>query len=201
MKQMIKDALILFAITIISGLLLGAVFQITKEPIALQEQKTKQAACAEVFSAADAFEPVADFDAEKAAAVLADKYPDEQIDEVLAAKASGEQIGYVITVTTHEGFGGDIRFMMGVAPDGTLNGISLLAISETAGLGMQADSVLKPQFANKRVSSFQYTKTGASAENEIDAISGATITTNAVTNGVNAGLYYFYNELEGGAAE
>jgi len=104
--------------------------------------------------------------------------------------------GYVITVITHEGYGGDIQFTMGVNNDGSLNGISLLSISETPGLGMQAEDVLVPQFAGRSAYPFEYTKTGAAAENQIDAISGATITTNAVTDGVNAGLYYFLSELQ-----
>ena len=61
------------------------------------------------------------------------------------------------------------------------------------------EEVLKPQFADKNAESFEYVKTGAAGENQIDAISGATITTHAVTNGVNAGLYYFREVLmEGG---
>jgi electron transport complex protein RnfG len=80
---------------------------------------------------------------------------------------------------------------MGVTLDGTLNGISLLSISETAGLGMRAGDVLVPQFTDKNVESFTYTKTGSTSDSEIDAISGATITTKAVVNGVNAGLEYF----------
>ena len=54
-------------------------------------------------------------------------------------------------------------------------------------------------FAHLSFQRFVYTKSGAVADNEIDAISGATITTNAVTNGVNAGLYYFQTELKGGS--
>ena len=46
---MLKDAVILFAITLISGLILGFVYQITKEPIAAQEAKAIQEACAAVF--------------------------------------------------------------------------------------------------------------------------------------------------------
>ena len=56
MKGMIKDALILFAITLIAGLMLGVVNDITKEPIAQQEQKAKNEACQNVFAAADSFE-------------------------------------------------------------------------------------------------------------------------------------------------
>lgn len=66
---------------------------------------------------------------------------------------------------------------------------------------MQAGDVLVPQFADKNAYPYVYTKTGSTADNEIDAISGATITTNAVTNGVNAGVYYFQTMLQQGAGE
>lgn len=197
MKNMIKDALLLFAITLIAGLVLGVVYQVTKEPIAAQEEKAKQEACGEVFADAAGFESL---DGLQDAAALAEweeqGFSGVEIGEVMTAlDAGGNGLGYVITVTSHEGYGGDIRFMMGVAEDGTLNGISLLSISETAGLGMRAEEVLKPQFQGKKAESFEYTKSGAMGDNQIDAISGATITTNAVTNGVNAGLYYFRTEL------
>ncbi|MCI8521813.1 MAG: RnfABCDGE type electron transport complex subunit G [Lachnospiraceae bacterium] len=199
MKEMMKNTGIMVAITLIAGLLLGIVYQVTKEPIAVQEAKAKQEACQEVF--ADA----ASFDAVEVAAVEESAwngagYGQETIDEVMMVKDSaGSILGYVVTVTTKEGYGGDIRFTVGVRTDGTVNGISILSISETAGLGMQAEAVLKPQFADKNVEKFEYTKSGATSENQVDAISGATITTNAVTNGVNAGLYYFQTQLKGGS--
>lgn len=88
---------------------------------------------------------------------------------------------------------------MGVALDGTTLGISFLSISETAGLGMNADTdSFKDQFKDQNVPEFSYSKTGATQEGEIDALSGATITTNAVTNGVNAGLCVFQLLSEGG---
>lgn len=200
MKEMMKNTGILLVITLIAGLLLGLVYQVTKNPIAEQEAKAKQEACQEVFQDAASFgmigvESVADVGWNEAG------YAQESIDEVMEAKdASGELLGYVITVTTKEGYGGDIQFSIGVRLDGTVNGMSILSISETAGLGMRADEVLKPQFAGKQAEKFEYTKSGAAAENQIDAISGATITTNAVTNGVNAGLYYFQTVLGGGSA-
>ena len=172
---------------------------ITKEPIANQEAKAKQEACQEVFEDAASFEAVELVAVDEAAWSEAG-YGQESIDDVMAAKdAAGELLGYVLTITTKEGYGGDIQFTIGVRMDGTLNGMSLLAISETAGLGMRAEEVLKPQFTNKQVEKFEYTKSGATSDNQIDAISGATITTNAVTNGVNAGLYYFQTELKGGS--
>lgn len=198
MKEMMKNTGIMVAITVIAGLLLGLVYQVTKNPIAEQETKAKEEACQEVFADAASFEAMEPAAVDEAA-WSSEGYGQESVDEVMAAKDStGSTLGYVITVTTKEGYGGDIQFTMGVRADGTVNGISLLAISETAGLGMRAEEVLKPQFAGKNVEKFAYTKSGAAADHEIDAISGATITTNAVTNGVNAGLYYFQTVLGGG---
>lgn len=196
-KSMIKDALILFAITLVAGLLLGFVYDVTKEPIAQQKAKAKAEACKNVFAAAETFEAVMGEDG-PTAFLVADKDSNVDIDEVMRAlDSSGQLLGYVITVTDHEGYGGDIQFSMGVTLDGTLNGISLLSISETAGLGMKAGDVLVPQFENKKVESFTYTKSGSTSDSEIDAISGATITTKAVVNGVNGGLQFFNSQLRG----
>jgi electron transport complex protein RnfG len=192
-KSMLKDALILFLITVVAGLLLGIVYNVTKEPIAQQEAKAKIEASKNVFSTADTFKEYEEFSSETATNALTEAgMTGMDIDEVSQAlDASGNILGYVITVTDHNGYGGDIQFSMGVTLDGTLNGISLLSISETAGLGMRAGDVLVPQFTDKNVETFTYTKTGSTSDSEIDAISGATITTKAVVNGVNAGLEYF----------
>ena len=199
MKEMMKNTAILLVITVVAGLVLGLVYQITKDPIAEQEARKKQEACQEVFQDASSFETL-EVGAVDAAGWAAAGYGQETIDEVMSASdASGNLLGYVITVTTKEGYGGDIQFSIGVRTDGTVGGMSILSISETAGLGMRADEVLKPQFAGKKVEKFEYTKSGAVSETQIDAISGATITTNAVTNGVNAGLYYFQTQLGGGS--
>ena len=199
MSKMLKDTAILLVITLVSGLLLGLVYQITKEPIAIQQEKAKQEACQEVFADAASFTQV-ELTAPDEQAWADAGYAEETVDEIMAAQdAAGETLGYVITVTTKEGYGGDISFTIGVRLDGTVNGISILSISETAGLGMRAEEVLKPQFAGKNAEVFTYTKSGAVSDDQIDAISGATITTNAVTNGVNAGLYYFRTQLKGGS--
>ena len=199
-KAMLKDALILFVITLVAGLLLGIVYNVTKEPIANQKAKAKIEASKNVFPAAENFEEITWFDETKA--LEAQEYLSTvgisgvDINEISESlDASGNVIGYVITVTDHEGYGGDIQFSMGVTLDGTLNGISLLSISETAGLGMKAGDVLVPQFENKQVESFTYTKSGAANDSEIDVISGATITTNAIVNGVNGGLMFFHTVL------
>ncbi|MFA9379170.1 MAG: RnfABCDGE type electron transport complex subunit G [Lachnotalea sp.] len=200
-KNIIKDAAMLTLITLIAGLFLGFVYQITKEPIIKQQALDKQNACKAVFEDASQFVKDDTLDISNAPEVLvAAGYSEESIDEVLVAQdSSGNALGYVMTVTTSEGYGGDIIFSLGIKADGTVNGYEILTINETAGLGMKAkEAAFKGQFSNKLVDSFKYTKTGATADNEIDAITGATITTNAVTNGVNAGIAYFNSIKEGG---
>lgn len=199
MNKIVKDALILTTITLISGAVLGGVYEITKEPIAKQQELTKQEAFKKVLPYAESFEEKEIAENEGADILVAAGYTSEKITGVAKAlAATGEQVGYVYTVVTSAGYGGDISFTMGIAMDGTVTGIEMLSISETAGLGMKAaEDEFKNQYAGKKTEKFEVTKSGAGADNQIDAISGATITTNAVTNGVNAGIAYFVG-TEGG---
>lgn len=202
MKDMIKDAMILFLITVISGALLGIVYDVTKDPIAEQQLIAKQEACKNVFEGADSFEVISldgNLSSENLTTAVKDKGYDVEINEVSIAKdASGNQLGYVLNITDHEGYGGDITFTLGITDEGVINGISFLNISETAGLGMRADEVLRPQFADKKAMEFVVCKTGSATDADIDAISGATITSKAVVNGVNAGVSCFLEQLEKG---
>lgn len=200
-KQMIRDSLILFAITLIAGLLLGGVYAITKNPIAKTQEDKKNEAYQAVFTDSAEFAEVTD--AADAQQILADAgYTKDRIDEVKAAMdADGNILGYVMTITSSEAYGGELQLAMGIRMDGTVNGISFLSLSETIGLGMEAKKPeFQEQFAGKQVEQFVYSKTGAAADNEIDALSGATITTNAVTNAVNAGICYA-GALGAGSAE
>lgn len=201
-NKIIKDALALTLITLVAGVALGGVYEITKDPIAKQEAQAKAEAYEQVFTDAAAFEAVEmDDTLTKTIRDQLDQegYKAQSIEEVMRAEdQSGEILGYAFTVVTSEGYGGDIQFSMGVQNDGTLNGISILSIGETAGLGMNADTpAFKDQFVGKQVEKLQYTKNGATQDDEINAISGATVTTNAMTNGVNAGLCAF-RVMEGG---
>ena len=198
MNTILKNTISITVITLVAGLALGVVQDITAGPIATQQEKSKEEAYKTVFEDADTFE-VYSADDGLATALADNGFTAQTIDEIMIAQdSSGETLGYAFTVTDSEGYGGDIQFAMGVQNDETLNGISILSISETAGLGMKANTdSFKDQFKNKKVEKFSYTKTGATSDDQIDAISGATITTNAMTNGVNAGLCAF-QYVEGG---
>lgn len=191
MKSMLKDALILFVITLIAGVTLGFVYELTKEPIRLQQEKAIQDACREVFAeyadtelqfVEENYAPDAGKQAELAEIGV-------KIGTVYAAMSqNGTLCGYVVESTTTEGYGGNIVLYVGVTTQGAVSGVSILEISETPGLGMNAESVLVPQFKGVETSVFTYTKTGSTIDSEIDAITGATITTEAIVKAVNGAI-------------
>jgi electron transport complex protein RnfG len=196
-KVMLKEAGILFIITLISGLALGFVNELTKGRIAEQEAQAQSDACKAVFADASEFNEISFALSDDLSVKLSENgVSTGKIYE--AVDAAGNALGYVVESASSEGYGGTIDLYLGIRNDGTLNGVSILEISETVGLGMQAEEVLVPQFAEKNVSQFTYTKTGHTSDSEIDAISGATITTKAVTNAVNGGLEVFAELSKGG---
>lgn len=210
MKQIIKDTFVIFIITLIAGAMLGFVNELTLEPIAAYEVEKKSAACAEVFFEENAsgemvavkeltFEEISEETiAEMNGNIQSKVEGNIFITEVYKAFENDTLYGYVIGVTTKEGYNGEISFYTGFTTDGILKGVSLLSIAETPGLGMNAESVLIPQFRNVTAGTFTVVKTGAQNVGEIDAITSATITSNAITGGVNA-AYECFVIMEGGA--
>ena len=176
------------------------VYEITKEPIAASQEKARQEAYKAVLTDADSFVDYADFD-EKEAAKAVKEISGCTVSGVVEAKdKSGKEIGYVVTTTSKEGYGGDIQISVGISMDGTVTGIEILSINETAGLGMQAtEPAFKKQFADVKTDKFVVKKDDP--KGNVDAFSGATITTRAVTNAVNAGLAYFQDALGGSVNE
>lgn len=177
-KQMLKDTAILFGITLVVGFCLAGVFHVTEAPIAAAEAEEKLQSYREVFAEADDF-------------VLADLPEDSNMvsEAMTAVDASGNELGHVFLTTSPNGYGGDVALTVGVTNDGEITSVAVLTMSETAGLGA---NITKPdfldQFTGMNVPEVVFTKEGKQAPEEIDAISGATISTNAVTEAVNAAL-------------
>lgn len=200
-KKVVHDALVLCAFTVVLALLLGTVYEITKGPIAQVNYEKTQAAYKQVFEDAESFEAYEGFDAEAANALVAEQgYADEIEDAQVAKDADGNVLGYVITVTAKDASQSTITFSVGIQNDGTVNGYSITSIAETPGLGMKAaEEAFYGQFAGKQVDAFTVVKSAPAADNEIESISGSTITSKAMANGVNACIVYFQNVLAGGA--
>ena len=198
-KKIVHDALVLFAFTVVLGLLLGVVYGITKGPIDQVNYEKTQSAYKQVFEDADSFEEYADFDTAAAEDLMAQNGYSDDIEAVnTALDASGNPLGYVLTVTAKDGSQGSITFSVGIQNDGTVNGYSITSISETPGLGMKAEEEdFYSQFENKTVDKFTVVKQKPASDDQIEAITGSTITSKAMANGCNAAIYYFQNALGG----
>ena len=124
MKEIIMNSMKLCLITLIAGVLLGTVYEITKEPRKKQEEKSKKEAYAKVFKEASAFEELPYDENELLIFLEKNGYKKSvaYINEIVTAKdASGENLGYVITVTDLEGYGGEIKFTLGIRNDGIID--------------------------------------------------------------------------------
>jgi electron transport complex protein RnfG len=174
-KKIISLGVTLFTITVITGLILGVVHDITLEPI----QKTRENLKAEALRGALP-------GAEEFNAVQKAEDADPLIKDIQEALSDGKVQGHCVTVTPR-GYGGTIELMAGITNDGKLKAIRILNHSETPGLG--AKSVL-PDFHEQFKDSDKITvvKREPEAPGEIQAISGATITSKGIADGVNAAL-------------
>lgn len=181
-KEVGVPAIVLFLIAAICTAILAVTNNVTlpkiEENNRQAEIKSRQLVCA----AADSFSD------EKTAG---DKTYVEALDK------DGKVIGYVFTTESAKGYGGEIKIMTGVSADGKVTGIEILSIEETAGLGMNAK---KDTFRNQYVGSsglFNVVKSNP-GENEIQALTGATITSNAVTEAVNEAMEIYKTVTGGG---
>jgi electron transport complex protein RnfG len=177
-------AIVLFFICLVSTLLLALTNRVTAPQIQRLKAQSEEESRMRVMSLAESFSD------KKIVSLDGENYEYyEGIDK------NGECIGYVFT-TSEKGYGGDIRVMTGVNADGTVNSVRTLELNETAGLGMNAqnDSFLN-QFKGL-VSGITVSKEKP-GENSIDALTGATITSRAVTGAVNDALE-LYKAVTGG---
>ena len=195
-----KDAFILFAITLISGLALGGVYEVTKEPIEQATIAANNATYQSVLPEASSFEE----DTSLASSIetcnteLAGMdFGNVGVDSVLIAKdSSGAEAGYVINTHSNDSYGGPVEISVGFNAEGSISAIGFLAIDDTPGLGLKAkEPAFKDQYVGKNADALTVTKSGNAGETEINSISGATITSSATTNAVNAALDFLHNDL------
>ncbi|MDO5701904.1 MAG: RnfABCDGE type electron transport complex subunit D, partial [Lachnospiraceae bacterium] len=189
-------------ITLLAGLGLAGVYNMTKGVIEEQQLAKQRESYLAVLPGA---EDIGSDDTLKAAveAVSGKTYGTDFgkafiNDAVVGLDASGNVVGYVVNATSSEGFDGNISLSVGVDKDGVVQGIAFTELNETAGMGMRCDEpAFKDQFAGKQVSKFVLNKAGGStADDEIDSVSGASISSGAVVNAVNAGLDFLKTNVK-----
>ena len=205
LQRVPRPVVVLTAITLIAGLALSGVYAMTKDIIEDQQRLANTASYKVVVPEADHFENVAAIDRaieDLDGGVYGAGFGRAYIRETVAGvDAEGHTVGYAIRVTSSDGFDGDITLVVGVTVEGVLNGISFTELNETPGMGMRcAEPAFKDQFNNRSAASFRLNKSGASdnSDDGIDAVSGASISSSAVVNAVNAGLDFFHSVIKEG---
>ncbi len=195
-----RPVIVLTATALIAGLALSGVFMLTKDRIAAEKEAKEMEAYQTVIPGAEKFEKLAAAEEFKGE-VYGNSFGRVYINEAVAGRdASGSVIGYAVSATSAEAYNGNLTVSVGFKPDGSITMISLTEIQETPGKGMLAIlPEFKDQFNGRNVSSFKLLKDGGGTqENEIDGVSGATITSKAVVNAVNAALDFYHNSIAGG---
>ncbi|MDR2907755.1 MAG: RnfABCDGE type electron transport complex subunit G [Bacteroidales bacterium] len=171
-STLINMVVSLTVIATVAALCLGSVYTITKEPIELAKKAKQEAAIKAVLPEFDNLETET-----------------QTIDggELIVNKATknGELVGTAVETFTNKGFGGQIKLMVGLLPDGSIYDISVLSHSETPGLGDKIDikkSDFPTQFKGKKPATFNLsvTKDGG----DVDAITAATISSRAYCDAV-----------------
>lgn len=182
-KEIIVLTLKLFVICFIVAGLLGFINSITAPVIEVNEAKEFNASMQQLLPEAKAFEKVEDvtFTASESGVEL----------ESLYKGVDGENVcGYVASTVCHEGYGGDINVMVGITDDFKVAQIKIMSMSETAGLGAKAGT---EEFSDQYIGlisgiGVERNNGGSADTNTISAISGATVTSKAVTKAVNCAL-------------
>ncbi|WMJ80817.1 RnfABCDGE type electron transport complex subunit G [Clostridium sp. MB40-C1] len=194
-KETLMLGIKLLIITAIAGLVLGWAHKITLEPIKQQDIKTNNTAMKEVLPSANDFKKIASDNPQPGESFDIKLDPNSGVKEV--NKADGA--GYAIKVGT-KGYGGEILMMVGIGEDGKIGGIKILSHTETPGLGAKApEPEFAKQYEKKSIDKpLEVVKGTASGDNQISAITGATITSKAVTDGVNHAVEFYNKELKGG---
>lgn len=108
------------------------------------------------------------------------------IKELLTSSKKGKTNGYIYTVAP-KGYNGDVLIMVGFRePNKTISGVKILQSHETPGLGANCSNPsFLDQFTDKSTKEALVVSKQAKASNEIQAITAATITSSAVTKGIN----------------
>lgn len=177
-NDIIKPVAVLLAICIIIPLALSLTNKITKDKIAELDEKNSRETMANLIEA-DSF--------------AESEFKDGETEfTYYAAEKDGEKVGFIFK-TAEKGYGGDVSVMTAVNPDGTVKSVAILDVSnETPGLGQNAaKESFYSQYANKK-SGISLLKNGAESDkNEVNAVTGATITSTAVNKAVNKALKEF----------
>lgn len=182
-KEVLKPAAILFSICLIVSAALAGTNLLTEKRIEEQAVLKAEESRKTVLPEAESFE--------------------ERDGHYVGVNGTGDAVGYVFE-TEDKGYGGEVRVMTGISVEGSVTGVIVLSHSETPGLGANAEKEsFRAQFqqpVSNLSNGISVVKFQAPGEGEIEALTGATITSRAVTGAVNQAIeaYQEHYASEGG---
>lgn len=187
MREIVKLGLILLIITSVAGIVLGITNDATMPVIQQRAKEANEKAMKELLPEAEEFNKVEDSSISS----------DELVVEVYEGKKGGNTVGYTVK-TKPVGYGGEIELITGISFDGKITGIKIGRNQETPGLGTKVtEPAFKDQYVGKEAGvEFIVTKGQPSSDEEIQAVTGATISSKAITKGVNASINIFKEVLQ-----
>ncbi len=177
-KDSVLPALTLTIICAVMTLALAGTNELTKQQIADAQLETAAHSRMVVLPEADEF---------------------TEADGYYEGAAGGNTVGYVFE-TSSNGYGGQIDVMTGISADGRITGVTILNQNETPGLGANIlnEGFTAQYMQNVPEHSLEVVKNQIASDGEIEALTGATISSNAVTNAVNQAVEIYNNEIKGG---
>lgn len=191
-----KPVIILLVVTLIAGLALGGVYYITADKIAENAKIASRQAYAAVCPGAQRFDDAPLREALEAVkdGPYGESFGGSMInDAVLGLDDQGNVLGCVVSVTSTDAYDGNLTLVVGIAKDGTVQKIAFTELHETAGMGMKCgEAPFMDQFAGVKVDAFTLNKGAADGDKTtVDTVTGASKTSGAVVNAVNAALDFY----------
>lgn len=184
MKEMLKITINLIAIFVSAGIIMAAVFAKTAPIMADAQKKEKEAALKQLLPEAESIKEAGKWE------------PFGKHAEYYEAKKGNDGIGYIAS-TFGKGYSSYISILVAVAPDMKVKKISILGHGETPGLGDEIEQeYFKKRYEGKSLEQLEVVKTEGT--DKVLAISGATISSRAVTNGVREAVKLMKGKYQGG---
>lgn len=183
MKEIVKLGIILLIICFISTALLAIVKEITEPKILEQRKMAAEQSRKDVLPGADSFEALGEADLKKLQGT------DATISEIYIGKKGNDIIGYFVKATP-SGYAGAVEILTGIDGEGKIVNVKMGKNSETPGLGtVIGGPKFVSQYSGKGSSGpLELIKTPDANETQITAVTGATITSRCMTNGVNSAI-------------
>lgn len=183
MKEIVRLGVILLVICFVATAALSIVKEITEPKILEQRQMAAEASRKEVLPIAETFEALADADLKKL------QGSDATIAEVYLGKTGSEVVGYFVKAKP-SGYAGEVEILTGIDTEGKIVNVKMGANKETPGLGT---TIGLPKFTSQytgkgAAGALELIKTPDAGDTQITAVTGATITSRCMTNGVNSAI-------------